>query len=105
METNNDKMLKDFFTNGKLEIADDGFTQRVMRKLPEQTDRNWIVGAFACLGMTLAIILGFYTGSLQLLFVYFHQIPIYYFLAAISSFPLIGILGLYLLGNEKRLLI
>ena len=35
METNDkDKLLKDFFSEHKLEIADNGFTQRVMRRLP-----------------------------------------------------------------------
>jgi hypothetical protein len=103
METNNnDKMLKDFFSEGKKEIADNGFTQRVMRNLPEQPDKNWIVGVFAVIGMLLTMAFGFYTGSLQLLLAYFHQIPIYYFLAAIFCFPLIGLISLYALQNKNR---
>lgn len=103
METNNnDKMLKDFFCNGKQEIADNGFSQRVMQKLPEQPNRDWIVWAFACVGILLTMVFGFYAGSIQLLLYYFQQIPFYYLLGVIFSFPLIGLLTLCAMQKKDR---
>lgn len=33
-EVDNDKLLRDFFAENKQEIADNGFSRRVMRHLP-----------------------------------------------------------------------
>ena len=94
METKEtDKMLQDFFSKNKFEIADNGFTHRVMRKLPEQTDRSWIVWVFAALGTALTLAYGLNTGLIQNVLMYFQHIPIYYFLAGIFSFPLFGSIG------------
>jgi len=103
METNNnDKMLKDFFSNNKQEIVDNGFTQRVMQQLPEQPNRNWIVWVFATIGMIITMAYALYSGSFMLLFTYFKTIPIYYFLGAIFSFPLLSLLSLCALQNKNR---
>lgn len=38
-ENNNDKLLRDFFAENKQEIADNGFSRRVMRRLPDRSYR------------------------------------------------------------------
>jgi len=106
METkNNDKLLKDFFIEMKLEIPDNGFLNRLMRKLPEQTDRSWIVWAFTCIGMILTLFFGLYTGSIEAFVIFLQHIPIYYFLVGVFSFPLIGSLSLYFMQNKNHRLI
>lgn len=43
---NNDKLLEDFFADNRQEIADKGFTRRVMRRLPNHSSllaRAWTV--------------------------------------------------------------
>ena len=39
MTENNDKLLIDFFAENRQEIPDNGFTRRVMRHLPDRTQR------------------------------------------------------------------
>ena len=93
--TKSDKMLKDFFGENKQEIPDNGFTQRVMRKLPEQADRSWIVWVFAAIGMAISLFLGINSGWIQSLLSYLEHIPIYYLLAGVFCFPLVGSIGLF----------
>lgn len=99
METN-DKLLKDFFSQNKKEIADNGFTRRVMRKLPEQADRSWIVWVFAAIGMAISIYLGIYSGLIEQIMLVFRQVPIYYLLGGIFCFPLVGTAGFYFAQNR-----
>lgn len=51
----NDKLLKDFFAENKREIADDGFTRRVMHHLPDRSDR--LIQIWTAFVMILSIIL------------------------------------------------
>lgn len=39
MMENDDKLLEDFFASRRQEIADNGFTGRVMRSLPDHSER------------------------------------------------------------------
>lgn len=39
MTETNDKLLRDFFTDQKKEIADNGFSRRVMQNLPNRSNR------------------------------------------------------------------
>ena len=106
METNNnDKLLKEFFGEMKQEIPDDGFSKRLMRKLPEQPERSWIVWAFACIGLLLSLFIGIYTGSILFLLMFLEHLPIYYLLAGVFCFPLIGSLSLYFMQNKSQRLI
>jgi Domain of unknown function (DUF5056) len=100
METN-DKLLKDFFGGHKQEIADNGFSQGVMRKLPEQADRGWIVWVFAAIGMSISIYLGISSGLVEHVFQILKHIPIYYLLAGVFCFPLLGTAGIYLAQNKN----
>ena len=46
MTENNDKLIEDFFAANRQEITDNGFTRRVMRRLPDRSSllaRLWIV--------------------------------------------------------------
>lgn len=38
-ETDNDKLLRDFFKENKREIEDNGFSRRVMNHLPDRSNR------------------------------------------------------------------
>ncbi|WP_077153302.1 DUF5056 domain-containing protein [Bacteroides bouchesdurhonensis] len=51
-EIDNDKLLHDFFAENKQEIADNGFSQRVMHHLPSQS--NWLT----CIRTALIVIIG-----------------------------------------------
>ena len=44
-EIDNDKLLRDFFAENKQEIADNGFSRRVMHHLPDRSNRLafWMV--------------------------------------------------------------
>ena len=98
--TNTDKMLKDFFGEQKQEIIDNGFSKRVIRNLPEQNNRDWIVWVFAIIGLLLTTILAVHTGLIQNIFMATRNISIYYLLAAVFSFPLVGIIGFYFTHNK-----
>ena len=39
-EIDNDKLLRDFFTENRQEIADRGFSRRVMHHLPDRSNRR-----------------------------------------------------------------
>ena len=99
--TNTDKMLKDFFGEQKQEIIDNGFSKRVIRNLPEQNNRDWIVWVFAIIGLLLTTILAVHTGLIQNIFVAMRDISIYYLLTAVFSFPLVGIIGFYFTQNKR----
>ena len=101
METN-DKMLKDFFGENKKELADNGFSKRVMRNLPETADRSWIVWIFSAIGMAISIYFGLTSGMLEHSFaLMFKSVPYYYLLAGITVFPLLGTAGYYLAQNKN----
>ncbi len=64
MTENNDKLLEEFFAANRHEIADRGFSRRVMRSLPKRHNhlaRLWTAGGF-----TLAAVLFVLQDGLQL---------------------------------------
>ena len=96
METNNkDKLLKDFFSSYKQEIADNGFTARVMQRLPEETYRGWIVWIFAAIGMAITFYIGLQLGLVDQLLVLLKHVPVYYIVGGVFCFPLVGTAGFY----------
>jgi hypothetical protein len=106
METNKtDKLLKDFFSEHKQEIADNGFTQRVNRRLPEHTDHSWIVWIFAAIGMALSIYLGITTGLIEQIMLIIKHVSIFYILGGIFCLPLVGSAGYYFTQNKNYQLI
>lgn len=64
MTENDDKLLAGFFVENRHEIADNGFTRRVMRHLPDHTRRIsqlWVTFCF-----TLALVLFFALDGVRL---------------------------------------
>ena len=107
METTNntDKMLKGFFSEQKQEIPDNGFSEKVIRKLPEQADHSWIVWIFAALGMAISIYLGITLGLVQHLLTVVQHVPYYYLLAVVFWFPLVGSGFIYFIQKKHYQLI
>lgn len=65
MTENNDKLLENFFAENRQEVADNGFSRRVMRHLPNRSNRLarlWTAGGF-----TLAAVLFVLMDGLQLI--------------------------------------
>lgn len=63
MTDNDDKLLMKFFTKERQEIADNGFSERVMRRLPDHSQR--LSAIWSTLGYALAIMLFIATGGLH----------------------------------------
>ncbi len=106
METNKtDKMLKNFFNENKREITDNGFSQRVIRKLPERADRSWIVWIFGAIGTAVTLYFALNSGLINHAFIALDKVPYYYLLAGIFSFPLLGIAGYFVSQNKNYRLI
>ena len=59
----NDKLLRDFFSENKQEIADNGFSRRVMHHLPERS--NHLARIWAAFVMIVAVVLFFWMGGLE----------------------------------------
>ncbi|WP_281643893.1 DUF5056 domain-containing protein [Bacteroides zoogleoformans] len=55
MENDNDKLLTSFFAEHRKEIADNGFSRRVLRQLPNRSQRLSLVWNIFC--VTLALVL------------------------------------------------
>ena len=100
METN-DKLLKQFFSENKNEIADNGFSRRVVRQLPETADRSWIMWVFAAFGMAISLYFLLNSTIIEQLLLVFKHISIYYILGTVFCFPLLGIAGYYLSQNKN----
>lgn len=62
-ENNNDKLLRDFFAENKQEIADNGFSRRVMRRLPDRSYR--LTRIWSAFVMALAAVLFVWLGGLE----------------------------------------
>lgn len=64
METIDDKILQQFFSDNKKEIEDNGFSRRVMHHLPDRYYRISQLWSLFC--FTLAVVLFFALDGLQL---------------------------------------
>ncbi len=62
-EIDNDKLLHDFFTENKREIADNGFSRRVMHDLPGRS--NHLARLWSAFMMTVAAALFVWLGGLE----------------------------------------
>ncbi len=94
-------MVKSFFAEYKQEIPDNGFTQRLMKKVPEQADHGWIVWIFAAIGISVSLYVGVNAGLIRQVVLLFDRIPLYYMLAGIFCFPIIGTMIYYAAQNKK----
>ena len=94
MEMNNNDMLKSFFDENKREIANNGFSNRVLKQIPETPNRDWIVWVFAAIGISISILSGYYSGFFSTIYSFILHIPVYYFPIAVFCFPLVAILAI-----------
>lgn len=62
-EVDNDKLLRDFFAENKQEIADNGFSRRVMHHLPDRTNR--LARIWSAFVMAIAAVLFVWSGGLE----------------------------------------
>ena len=62
-EIDNDKLLRDFFAENKQEIADNGFSRRVMHHLPDRNNR--LARIWSAFVMTVAAALFVWLGGLE----------------------------------------
>lgn len=62
-EIDNDKLLRDFFAENKQEIADNGFSRRVMHHLPGRS--NHLARIRSAFVMTVAAVLFVWLGGLE----------------------------------------
>ena len=63
----NDRLIEQFLKQSRQEIADNGFTERVMRGLPEiQTQREWLPVVWNGVMITVAIVLFVLLGGVSL---------------------------------------
>lgn len=62
-EIDNDKLLRDFFADNKQEIADDGFSRRVMHHLPDRT--NWLARLWSTFVMAIGLALFVALGGME----------------------------------------
>ena len=69
MNTLSDKELKELFHRHKSEIADDGFTQNVMKHIPHKhKSRSWITGICALAGVFIFVVSGGYFEFIKQIF-------------------------------------
>ena len=62
-EIDNDKLLRDFFAENKQEIADNGFSRRVMHHLPDRSYR--LARLWSAFVMAIATVLFVWLGGLE----------------------------------------
>ena len=62
-EIDNDKLLRDFFAENKQEIADNGFSRRVMHHLPDRSYR--LARLWSAFVMAIATVLFVWMGGLE----------------------------------------
>lgn len=103
MENREDKLMTDLFGKNKVEIEDNGFSRRVMNRLPEKKkNTNWIVPLFTIIGIVISMLVIDIREIINQIFNRIIEIPIYYLLGGIMIFPLI-VLFVYLYWEKNQL--
>ncbi len=102
MENRDDKLITDFFGKNKTEIQNDGFSGRVMNRLPEkQRKTGWIVPLFALMGVIISAsvidIREIFISAFDVLM----DIHLYYLLALVMLFPIITLV-VYLFWEKNQ---
>lgn len=90
----NEMKLKSFFEENKIEISNNGFSEKVMKQLPENNDRKWIVWMFAALGLSISLLLGFNMGVFSNVCFFIQHLSIFHIAIAVFIFPLISIIAI-----------
>jgi len=85
----NKDIVSAFFAENKKEIADNGFSKRVINRLPETSDKQWIVLTMAALGTSLTLLLGFFYGLFAFICDFLQQVSPLVFIGAVALVPLV----------------
>lgn len=103
MEDKDEKLVRDFLTKNKNEIADKGFSAKVIEKTPFISNQEWIIGLFSYIGITLALLISVLTGFLEKFIVFFFHLPVIYLTGIMFLIPFVIGLILILLKGTNRL--
>jgi len=104
METNNDKIFRNFFSEHKQDIADDGFSEKVMTHLPERGRKTeWIIPVFTLIGMLITLALVNVREMIYQIFGLLSEIPLYYLIGTFMLFPIVALLVMFYLNREHQL--
>ncbi len=102
MENNEDMMMRDFFGKNREEIPDNGFSDIVMRRLPDKKRKtNWIVPVFALIGTFISLCMIDIHEVVLRMFQLITDIPFIYLLTGFMILP-IAILFLYYFCEKER---
>lgn len=100
---NNDELMKNFFSENKKEIPDNGFTEATLGKLPVISRRDWIVGLFTYIGLTLSLVLGIYSGTLPKFIYFLGHVQPYFLIMGLAMIPLVVGAGLLIFSKDLKL--
>lgn len=90
MENRDDKLITDFLGKHKVEIQSDGFSKRVLNRLPEKQRRTgWIVPLFTLIGVVVSAFLIDIREIFENIFSLIMNVPMYYLLGGVMVFPII----------------
>lgn len=95
-----DKNLQDFFKQHKQDIADNGFTNKTLRHLPQRKDNSWIIWLLAVIGIATALYIGIFSGWFMNFLEHIMNLPLIYLLIGAALSPLI--IGAVFLFWEKE---
>lgn len=102
MENNDERLLISFLNEASIEVEDNHFSNRVMRRLPAKKQKTgWIVPAFTMLGVILAILLIDVKATAMYFLDILAGVPLFYLLGGIALFPFVFLL-FYSLANRNR---
>jgi hypothetical protein len=100
-----EKDLKETFQNHRTEIADNGFSERVMQHLPVRSRTYWIVSIFTIIGVTITFLLDGIDNLITLfnrLLAYFTKIDFPFInLTSIAIFVIALVLLIFFIDYEE----
>jgi polyferredoxin len=79
-----DNKLKEFFKNKKTEIDDNGFSNKVLRKLPESHSYNYIINLSLFAGLLVFVFSGGYQATMNLFLSFLNSIS-YFYMPSVES--------------------
>jgi len=104
METKDDKILRTFFGEKKQEIADNGFSVKVMRRLPhKEAKTGWIAPVFALIGFLITFALVDMREVAREIFIALSGIPFYYLLGGFMLIPIVTMLVMYVYKRDVNI--
>lgn len=89
---NDEEQIREFFANNKLDVADNGFSNKVMRQLSDKKDYTWIVGIFAAFGIAISLFLILKLGLISQVYNHFINIHMLYVVLFMFCFPIVTVL-------------